>query len=154
MATADEDGSGWWRWQTTTTRKIGLRWRRTREGGERWRRQQSGDDGCGGGTWRRQTTMAVVGDNSNGGRQQWRTTKVADNDGTRGQAAGYEEEGGGWAANNNGIRSAGQRAWNKIKKSSLRKPTFFQWYGLSGWSFCSHQKQTPFLLDLSVIHTL
>ncbi len=95
--------------------------------------------------------MAAVGDDGNGGRQQRQITKVADDNGTQDWAAGYKEEGGGGAANNNGIRSAGQRVWNKNKEIEFMQKDFFQQYGLSGWSFCSRQKQTPFLLDLSVL---
>ncbi len=54
--------------------------------------------------------MAAVGDNGNGGRRQRQMTKAADDDGMQGQATDYNGEGGGQAANNNGIRPAGQRA--------------------------------------------
>ncbi len=54
--------------------------------------------------------MAVVDDDGDGGRQQPRTTKAADDDGTHNQGADYEGEGGERAVNNNGIRPAGQRA--------------------------------------------
>ncbi len=54
--------------------------------------------------------MVAVGKNGNGKQQQRRMTKAADDDGMQGQAADYEGEGGGWAANNNAIRPAGQRA--------------------------------------------
>jgi hypothetical protein len=110
--------------------------------------------------------MAAAAEHGGGGRQWWRwtATAMADDNSSRwrrGQMmtackikrAGYEEEGGGRAANNNGIRSAGQRAWNKNKEISLCKKTFSSdtvWYGLSGWSYHSCQKQTLFLLDLSV----
>ncbi len=43
-----------------------LRQGRKRVGGKRRQRQQSGNDGCGGGTWRQQTTMAAVGDDGDG----------------------------------------------------------------------------------------
>jgi hypothetical protein len=45
----------------------------------------------------------------------------------------------------------GRERETNIKKSSLCKKNFFQQYGLSGWSFCSLQKQTAFLLNLSVL---
>ena len=54
--------------------------------------------------------MAAVGNDGDGGQGQRRTMKAADDDGMQGRAADYEGEGGGWAANNNGIRPAGQRA--------------------------------------------
>ncbi len=95
--------------------------------------------------------MAAVGDDGNGGQQQRRTTKAADDDGMQGWAADYEGEGGGRVANNNGIRPARQRAWNKYKEIEFMQKDFFQQYGLSGWSFCSCRKQNPFLLDLSVL---
>jgi hypothetical protein len=87
-----------------------LRQGRKRAGSKRRQGQRSGNDGCGSRTWRRRMTMAVVGNDGNGGQRQQRTTKAADDDGMQGQAADYEGEGGGWAANNNGIRPAGQRA--------------------------------------------
>jgi hypothetical protein len=46
----------------------GLRQGRKRAGGERRQRQQSGDDGCGSGTWRRRTMMVAVGDDGDDGR--------------------------------------------------------------------------------------
>ncbi len=55
-------------------------------------------------------TMVAVDDDGNGGQRQRRMMKAADNDGMRDQAADYEGEGGEQAANNNGIRPAGQRA--------------------------------------------
>jgi hypothetical protein len=64
-------------------------------------------------------------------------TKAADDNGTQDRAAGYKEEGGGRAANYNGIRSAGQRAQNKNKEIEFKQKEFFQQYGLSGWSFHS-----------------
>ncbi len=130
----------------------GLQWRRTREGGERGRRQRSGDDGCVGGKWRRRVTMAAVGDDGDGGRRQRRTTKAADDDGTRDRVADYEGEGGGRTANNNGIGPAGQRARNKNKEIEFTQKDFFRRCGLSVWSFRSRRKQTPFLLDLSVVY--
>jgi hypothetical protein len=66
--------------------------------------------------------MAMVDNDSDGRQQQWRTTKVADDDGMQDQAADYEGEGGERAANNNGMRPAGQRARNKKKI----KKTFFR----------------------------
>ncbi len=54
--------------------------------------------------------MVAVDDDGNGGRQQRRMTKAADDDGTQDKAADYKGEGGERAANNNGIRPAGQRA--------------------------------------------
>ncbi len=55
-------------------------------------------------------TMTAVEDDGDGGRRQQQTTKAADDDGTRDRAADYKGEGGERAANNNGIRPAGQRA--------------------------------------------
>ncbi len=60
--------------------------------------------------------MAAVDNNGNGGRQQRRRTKAADDDSTQDQEVDYEWEGGERAANNNGIRPAGQRACNKNKE--------------------------------------
>ncbi len=54
--------------------------------------------------------MAAVDVDGDGGQRQQRTTKAADDDGTRDQAADYEGEGGELAANNNCIRPARQRA--------------------------------------------
>ncbi len=45
-----------------------LRQGRKRAGSKRRQRQQSGNDGCGGGTWRRRIMMAAVGNDGNGGR--------------------------------------------------------------------------------------
>jgi hypothetical protein len=84
MAKADDDSCGR---QQHARLGGGLRKGRKRAGGKRRQRQRIGDDGCGSGTWRWQMTMAAVGDDSNGGRQQWRTTKAADDDGMKGQAA-------------------------------------------------------------------
>ncbi len=86
-----------------------------KSGGQERAETRSGNDGCGGGRWRQWTTMVVDKDNSNGGRQQWRKTKAADDDGTKDQAADYKGEGEERAANSNGIRQkadkpAGQRA--------------------------------------------
>ncbi len=77
--------------------------------------------------------MAAM-DVGGGGRRQRQTTKAVDDkevddDGTQDWAANYKGEGGEWAAKNNGIRQkadkpARQRV-RKIKKSSLRKKTFF-----------------------------
>ncbi len=50
---------------------------------------------------------------------------AADDNGTQDWAADYEGEEGEWAANNNGIRARQAKSVNKIKKSSLRKKTFF-----------------------------
>jgi hypothetical protein len=96
-------------------------------------------------------TMAAVDNDSNSGRRQRWTMKAADDDGTRDQAADYKGGGGEQAANNSGIRRAGQRAWNKNKEIEFTQKDFYQGYGLSGWSFCSRQKPTIFLLDLSVL---
>ncbi len=60
----------------------GLQRGRKRAGGKRRRRQRSGDDGCGGGRWQRQMTMVAVDNDGDVGRQQWRMTKAADDDGT------------------------------------------------------------------------
>ncbi len=68
--------------------------------------------------------MAAVDDDGNGGRQQRRTTKAADDDGMQDRAANYEGEGGEWAANNNSIRPAGQRARNKIKEIEFTQKDF------------------------------
>jgi hypothetical protein len=112
----------------------------------------SGNDSCGGGSWRRWTLTAVDNDDGNGGQQQWRTTKGVDNDGTRDRAAGSKGEGGEWAANNNGIRQkadkpAGQREREKIKKSSLRKKTFFSdTVCLVGYFTPAKTTNVPFLL--------
>jgi hypothetical protein len=54
--------------------------------------------------------MAAVEEDNNGRRRQRWMTKAADDDGTQDQAADYEGEGGKWAANDYGIRPAGQRA--------------------------------------------
>jgi hypothetical protein len=54
--------------------------------------------------------MAAVDNNGDGERQQRQTMKAADDDGTQDQAVDYERVGGERAANNNGIRPAGQRA--------------------------------------------
>ncbi len=62
---ANDDGGGG---QGHVRLGGGLQWGRMREGGERGRRQQSGDDGCGSGTWRRRMTMALVGNDGNGGQ--------------------------------------------------------------------------------------
>jgi hypothetical protein len=120
MAKAEKD-SGKRQWHARLG--CGLRRGRKRAGGERRRRQRSGNDGYRGRRWRRQTTTAAVDNNGNGRRKQRWTTKVADDDGTQDQAADYKGEGGEQAANNNGIRPAGQIT--KIKKLSLRKKTFF-----------------------------
>ncbi len=37
------------------------------------------------------------------------------------------------------------------KEIEFTQKDFFQQYGLSSWSFRSRQKQTPFLLNLSVL---
>jgi hypothetical protein len=100
--------------------------------------------------WLRQTTMAVVDYDGEGGQRQRRTTKAADDDGTQDQTADYKGEGGERVANNNGIRPAGQRVWNKNKEIEFMQKDFFQQYGLSGSSFWSRQKLTILLLDLSV----
>ncbi len=69
MAAADNDGKdGQRQWQTTMACKIG--WRTTK-GMDKSRRQemvetQSGDDGCGGGSWRRWMLTAVDNNNGNG----------------------------------------------------------------------------------------
>jgi hypothetical protein len=55
-------------------------------------------------------TITAVDDDGDGRQQQRRTTTAADDDGTQYQAADYKREGGEWAANNNSIRPAGQRA--------------------------------------------
>jgi hypothetical protein len=81
--------------------------------------------------------MAAVGDNVNGGRQQRQTTKEADDDGTQDQAADYEREGGGWVSNNNCIRPAGQRAWNKYEKNKFMQKRLFQQYE---WKTASRTK--------------
>ncbi len=162
----DGCGGGRWRRQTTMAKEDndscgrqqharlggGLRQGRKRAGGKRRQRQRSGDDGCGGGTWQRRTTMVAVDKGGDGGWQQRLTRKAADDDGMQGQTVDYKGEGGGWVANNNGIRPAGQRVWNKYKEIEFTQKDFFQQYGLSGWGFCSRQKQTPFLLDLSVLY--
>ena len=106
MAKADNDSCGR---QQHAKSGGGLRQGRKRAGSVRRQRQHSGDDSCGGGTWRRWTTMAAVG-NDGVGRQQRRTTKVVNDDGMQGRAADYKGGRGGWAANNKGIRPAGQRA--------------------------------------------
>jgi hypothetical protein len=98
--------------------------------------------------------MVAVDDDGDGGRRQRRTMKAADDDGTRDRAADYKGEGGEWAANNNGIRPAGQRIKNKNKDIEFTQKDFFQRYGLSGWSFRSRLKQTILLLDLSVLSKL
>jgi hypothetical protein len=72
--------------------------------------------------------MSTAADEDDGdcGRQQQRTMKAADDDGTRDQAVDYEGEGGERAAKNNGIRQkAPGREREKIKKLSLCKKTFF-----------------------------
>jgi hypothetical protein len=69
--------------------------------------------------------MAAVSDNGNGGRQQRQTTKASDDDGTQDWAADYKGEGGGLLANNNRIRPAGQRAWNKNKEIEFTQKDFF-----------------------------
>jgi hypothetical protein len=148
MAKADNDSCGR---QQHARLGGGLRQGRKRVGGKRRQRQQSGNYGCGGGTWQRRTTMVAVGDDGDGGRWQRQTTKAADDDGMQGRAADYKGEGGGRAANNNGIRPAEQRVWNKYKQIEFTRKDFFQQYGLSGWSFFSCRKQTLFLLDLSLL---
>jgi hypothetical protein len=106
MAKADNDSCG----RQQHVRLGGrLRQGRKRAGGKRRQRQRSGNDGCGGRTWRRQTKMAAVGNNGNGGRHQRRMTKAADDDGMQSQVADYKGEGGGRVANNNGIRPTRQR---------------------------------------------
>jgi hypothetical protein len=55
-------------------------------------------------------TMAAMDDDGDGRQRQRRIMKAADDDGMQDQAADYEGEGGERAANNNGIRPAGQRA--------------------------------------------
>jgi hypothetical protein len=54
--------------------------------------------------------MAAVDDDGDGGRRQRQMTKAVDDDGMQDRAADYKGEGGERAANNNGIRPAGQRA--------------------------------------------
>ena len=70
--------------------------------------------------WRWQMTTTVTA----GGRQQQQTTTAADDDSTQDRVADYKGEGGERALNNNGIR-ARQAESMKVKKSSLRKKTFF-----------------------------
>jgi hypothetical protein len=147
-AKADNDSGG----RKEHARLGGGLWQgRKRVGGKRRWKQQSGNDGCGGKRWQQWTTMALVEDSSNGGRQQRQTTKAADDDGIQDQATDYEGEGGERAGNNNALGQRSRERETKIKKSSLRKKDFFQQYGLSGWSFCSRQKPTILLLDLSVL---
>ncbi len=64
----------------------------------------SGNDNCGGRSWRRWTSTAADDNDGNGGQQQWWMTKAADDNVTQDQAADYKGEGGERAANNNGIR--------------------------------------------------
>ena len=106
MAAVDNDGEGGQRERRMTMAcKIG---QRTTKGMDKSRRQetaetQSGNDGCGGGRWRRWTTMVAYDNNGNGGRRQRRwqmTTAVNDNNGTQDRVADYKGEGGEWAANN------------------------------------------------------
>jgi hypothetical protein len=51
--------------------------------------------------------------------------KAADDDSMRDQVSDYKGEGGERAANNNGIRPAGQRARNKNKEIEITQKDFF-----------------------------
>jgi hypothetical protein len=94
-------------WQTTKGKD--------KSGWQEMAETRSGNDGCGGGRWRRWRTTAAEDDNGDGGQQQRRKMKTADNKGTQDWLADYKGEGGERVANNNGIRQkadkpAGQRA--------------------------------------------
>jgi hypothetical protein len=108
--------------------------------GQEWAARDSGDSGvammaavaevCGGGRrWRGRTTTAAAEDDSGGSQQQrQRTTTGADNNGTQDRAADYtgKEEPRQQTSTAFGVRLMPTgRECEKIKKSSLRKKTFF-----------------------------
>jgi hypothetical protein len=90
--------------------------------------------------------MTAMVDNNSGERRRRRmtTARKIERRITRGKEEGRQQT-------TMALGKPGKERETKIKKLSLQKKTYFQQYGLSGWSFCSCQKQTPFLLDLSVI---
>ncbi len=63
-----------------------LRWGWMREGGEKWQRQRIGDDGCGSGRRRRQTTTARADNDRNGSQSHGRLGGRLDGEGQK-QAA-------------------------------------------------------------------
>jgi hypothetical protein len=80
------------------------------------------EDGGGRRQWRQK--MAAV--DGNGGQRQQRTTKVADDDGTQDQrrtTRGKEESG---RQTTTALGQPGRERETEIKKSSLRKKTFFR----------------------------
>jgi hypothetical protein len=105
-----------------------------------------GAEGGGSGQQWWQWRITAMADDDSGRRQRWRmmTARKIEWSTTKGK-----EESGRQTTTTLG--QPGREHETKIKKSSLRKKDFFQQYSLSGWSFCSRQKPTILLLDLSVL---
>jgi hypothetical protein len=132
MAAVDDDGEdGQQEQQATTACKIG--WRTTKGMDKsKWQEMaetRSGDDSCGGGSWPRWMLMAAdnndgVADNDSSGRQRRRTTTAR----KIGQQTTRGKEENGWqttmALDRRLISQPGSEH-EKVKKSSLRKKTFF-----------------------------
>ncbi len=87
----------------------------------------------------------AMADNNSGGQQRWRMMTACK---VKRWTARGKEEGGRQTATALG-QPGSERDTNISKR--VYSQDFFQQYGLSGWSFCSRQRQTPFLLDLSVL---
>jgi hypothetical protein len=69
--------------------------------------------------------MVAVDNNGDGGRQQRGTMKAADDDGTRDQVADLRGKEESWRQTTTALGQPGRECETKIKKSSLRKKTFF-----------------------------
>ncbi len=95
--------------------------------------------------WQRWATTAMADDDS-GGQRRWRmmTACKVKRRTTRGEVEGGRQT-------TTVLGQPGRERETK-KEFEFMQKGFFQRYGLSGWSFCSCQKQTPFLLDLSVFY--
>jgi hypothetical protein len=111
--------------------------------------------------------MAAAAEHGSGGRQwgQWATTAMAENNSGGQQMRrmmatckvewqtmrGKEE---GRQKTTTALGQEGHRECETNKEIKFTQKDFFQQYRLSSWNFCSRQKQTPFLLDLSVLYHL